>query len=792
MDIRMKYDLRWFYSLLLLISYPVFAQDYTVSGFIEDFETGEKLINANIYSSEIQKGTISNNYGFYSITLPARKIRIHYSYVGYKGITREFLLNKDTLINIALETSNLLEEIEVRAHSIQSNVESSRMSINRIPVETIKGLPVLLGEIDIIKTIQLLPGVQSGTEGTSGFYVRGGSPDQNLILLDEVPVYNANHLFGFFSVFNNDAINTVNLTKGAFPARYGGRLSSVLDIRMKEGNKNKIKGSGSVGIISSRLTLDGPVNDKTTFLISGRRTYIDLLAQPFIKYSTRDDYEQFKAGYYFYDFNAKMNHTYSNKSRLYLSTYLGNDKASMTSEETDNAYYNKIKFGLGWGNITTALRWNYLFNNRLFSNTTITFSRYKFKTRVNEAHSFEKNTPVEEFNFTYSSGIKDFAGKIDFDYIPSTNHYIKFGINIIRHTFNPGVTAYCVSGINGSTENVDTTFGNKKIMADEFSAYIEDDLKISSLFKANLGLHFSGFKVENKFYNSLQFRVSARYLLNEKLSVKGAYSKMTQYIHLLTNASVGLPTDLWLPVTGKIKPQKSMQVAFGSVYAITQNIDLSVEGFYKEMDNLIEYKEGASFLTMNEDWQDKIESGKGWAYGAELLLQKKLGKTTGWLGYTLSWSERQFKNLNFGKRFPYKYDRRHDISIVITHRFSDRFDAGLTWVYGTGNAITLPTEKYAGLLSRTYGDYYYPVEYYESRNGFRMASYHRLDLSANFHKQKKWGKRTWRIGVYNAYSRQNPFFLYFDTIFKHGEPKEVLKQVSLFPIIPSISFSFEF
>ncbi|MCK4344779.1 MAG: TonB-dependent receptor, partial [Bacteroidales bacterium] len=542
MDIRMKYDLRWFYSLLLLISYPVFAQNYTISGFIEDFETGEKLINANIYSSETQKGTISNNYGFYSITLPARNIRIHYSYVGYKGITREFLLNKDTLINIALETSNLLEEIEVRANSIQSDVESSRMSMNRIPVETIKGLPVLLGEIDIIKTIQLLPGVQSGAEGTSGFYVRGGSPDQNLILLDEVPVYNANHLFGFFSVFNNDAINTVNLTKGAFPARYGGRLSSVLDIRMKEGNKSRIKGSGSVGIISSKLTLDGPVNDKTTFLISGRRTYIDLLAQPLIKYSTQNDYDKFKAGYYFYDLNAKMNHTFSNKSRLYLSTYLGKDKAYMTSEETDVAYYDKIKFGLGWGNITTALRWNYLFNDRLFSNTTITFSRYKFLTKVNEAHSFEENTPVEEFSFTYSSGIKDFAGKIDFDYIPSTNHYIKFGTNIIQHTFNPGVAAYYVSGINGSTENVDTTFGNKKIIADEFSAYIEDDLKISRRFKANLGLHFSGFMVENKFYNSLQFRFSARYLLNEKWSVKGAYSEMTQYIHLLTNASVGLPT----------------------------------------------------------------------------------------------------------------------------------------------------------------------------------------------------------------------------------------------------------
>ncbi len=771
-----------FFSLFFRKS---FSQTYTISGTIEDVKTGEKLLGANIYDELTYKGTVSNYYGFYSLSLPKGKIKFTISYVGYQSIQKEFVLHSDTVINISLNPSIELKEILV-VDKAESKVRSSQMSVAEIPVQTIKSLPVLMGEVDIIKTIQLLPGVQSGGEGMSGLYVRGGGPDQNLILLDGVPVYNANHLFGFFSVFNADAIQNISLVKGAFPARYGGRLSSVLDIKMKEGNNKEFKGEGSVGLISSKLTLEGPIiNDKTSFIISGRRTYADILAQPFIKYAaSQEGYDKLSGGYYFYDLNAKINHKFSDRSRLYLSSYLGRDKAYSKIKESDSNKRYENNSDIHWGNITTALRWNYILNNKLFSNSTITYSKYKFLTGIEFLETQNNPKLSNHFKYEYSSGIDDIAGKIDFDYIPNTNHYIRFGINNIYHTFNPGVSAFNYSD---QQTNVDTTFGNKEIYSNELAVYAEDDIKITGNLKANIGLHYSGFYVKNKFYNSLEPRLSARYLINEKLSVKAAYSQMNQYLLLLTNSSMSMPTDLWLPVTDRIKPQKSIQYAIGSAYALTSDIDISVEGFYKKMSNLIEYKEGASFFSISNDWQDKIVQGQGWAYGAEFFVQKKVGKTAGWIGYTLSWSNRRFEGISFDKVFPYKYDRRHDISIVVTHKFNDKVDVGLTWVYGTGNAITLATEKY---VVKTDDGYEY-VEYYEKRNGYRMTAYHRLDVSANFHKQKKWGKRTWSIGVYNVYNRLNPFFLNFEDDYNNNG-KVVLKQYSIFPIIPSVSYSFIF
>jgi len=770
-----------------------FAQKHTISGYIEDNETGEKLIGASVYDTKTMLGTTTNNYGFYSLTLPEGNVELTFSYIGYETEVQKIKLIKDISINFKVKSNIELDEVTVIANKKDNNITSTQMSVNTIPMSDIKKLPVLLGEVDIIKTIQLLPGVQSGSEGSSGLYVRGGGPDQNLILLDGVPVYNANHLFGFFSVFNADAISNVTLIKGGYPARYGGRLSSVLDIRMKEGNNKKYKVEGSIGSIASKITVEGPIfKEKTSFIVSARRTYIDVLSWPIQKSIPGNNGF---GGYYFYDINAKINHKFSDKSKLYISTYTGKDKAYMKFKDKYTydgiEYNNKSSVKLQWGNITSALRWNYQINNKLFSNSTLTYSKYKFYTGYGSTELQTENNKTNEtkYSFGYDSGIEDLTGKIDFNFIPAPAHNIKFGFGDIYHTFNPGINVYKQTSDNAMA-NIDTSFGANKIYAHEYFAYIEDDIRIGGRVKANIGLRFSGFLVNNTNYNTLEPRLAIRFLANEKLSFKAAYSKMNQYILLLTNSGIGLPTDLWLPVTDKIKPMNSTQYAIGSVYKLSSTYNITIEGFYKEMNNLIEYKEGASFFDSETDWQNKVEVGKGWAYGGEFLLEKKKGKTTGWIGYTLSWSERQFENIGFGKVFPYRYDRRHDLSIVIMHKFNDKIDIGVTWVYGTGNAVTLAVEKYQSYfgLSQTYNNTE-PIRHYDNRNGFRMPAYHRLDIGVNLHKDTKWGHRIWSIGIYNVYNHKNPFFLEFG--YDKNNHK-VLKQYSLFPIIPSIRYSFSF
>jgi outer membrane receptor for ferrienterochelin and colicin len=782
-------------ALLFILPAVTQAQRFSISGTAEDMETGEKLISANVYDANTLKGITTNAYGFYSLTLPAGKVRLTCSYIGYQSVYIDFTLRKDTLINLKLKPVINLDEVIISAQKAKSAVQSTQMSVTELSAKAIKSLPMLLGEVDVLKALQLLPGVKGGNEGTSGIYVRGGGPDQNLILLDGVPVYNANHLFGFFSVFNPDAIQSVKLITGGFPARYGGRLSSVLDIRMRDGNNKKFSAEGSVGIISSKLTLEGPIiKDKTSFIVSARRTYIDVLAQPLIKLMSEEN-SNLSAGYYFYDLNAKINHKFSDRSRLFLSAYSGRDKAYIRSTEKGEIQGNRYRYdtdgGLGWGNITAALRWNYVITPKLFSNTTITYSRYNFLTSMmNQEKS--NDTIQSKFQYVYDSGIIDWAGKIDFEYLPDPNHSIRFGYNQIYHTFKPGVSVLSVLGEGNF--GIDTTFGNKNIYAHEGALFAEDDWTINSRLKANVGLHFSGFKVSDSTYTSLQPRVSLRYLVSEKVSVKAAFTTMSQYIHLLTNSTIGLPTDLWLPATEKIRPEEATQYAVGVVYEPSEGIELSLEGYYKTMKNLIEYREGASFFSFSDDWQDKIETGDGRAYGVEILARKQVGKTSGWIGYTLSWSERKFANISFGEWFPYRYDRRHDISIVINHQINDHIDLGVTWVYGTGNAVTLPLEKYVSNTS--FKDkylYYTTIETFDNRNSYRMPAYHRLDIGINFRKERKWGERVWSFGAYNVYNRKNPFYLQFG--LEYNGPMErattVLKQYSLFPIIPSISYSFK-
>lgn len=803
---------------LLFFSLHIFSQNVTISGYITDSNSGETLINATVHDRNASKGTVSNVYGFYSLTLPKGKTAIKYSYVGYRAIDLNFDLKKDTLINIKLLPSTELSEVTVYGETRrETDVRGSQMSTVEIKASQIKNIPTLFGETDVIKALQLLPGVQAGTEGSAGLYVRGGGPDENLLLLDGIPVYNVNHMFGFFSVFNTDAIKNVTLYKGNFPARFGGRLSSVVDIRMNDGNDKEIHGNVSVGLISSKFNLEGPlVKEKTTFNISFRRTYADILVQPFIKLMALEDesVENASAGYYFYDLNAKISHKISDNDRLYLSFYSGDDAIyakfrDKYAENNNQTYSSQMKLDWDWGNMITALRWNHIVSSKLFMNTTASFTRYRFDMGIGNTSKETIKTPpstkTESMQLGYKSGIVDYSVKSEFDYSPSPEHDIKFGANYTYHTFRPGVTVAKFSLSNDNSQNVDTTIGDKNISSHETMLYVEDNYSINDFIKINAGLHYSTFMVQEQFYHSLQPRLGMRFMLSDKLSAKAGYASMSQYIHLLSNNNVSLPTDLWVPVTKRITPMKSHQVSAGLFYNLSDKIDLTLETYFKTMDNLIEYKDGATFMGSNTGWEDKVSMGRGWAYGVEFLAQKSIGKTTGWIGYTWSKSERLFdrpgQEINNGLVFPAKYDRRHDISLTVSHKLSERIDLSGTWVYCTGNSGTLSLQKYEGQgIPDYWGSYmsYPTLGHISSRNNYRFNPYHRADIGINFHKKKKHGIRTWNISIYNTYNQLNPFLVYpgysgeYNYETGQYEGKKTLKQISLFPIIPSFSYSYKF
>jgi hypothetical protein len=769
-----------FVILFLIAALPqLFSQKYTISGYVSDRKTQEKLIGANIFDAVSKKGTSTNTYGFFSLTLPSDSVKLFISYIGYAVQQKSFLLNESKTFNIDLSPDNQLEVVEVVAEQGERIEESTRMSTINIPIEQIKKVPALFGEVDVLKVLQLLPGVKSGGEGSTGLYVRGGGPDQNLILLDGAPIYNASHLFGFFSTFNADAIKNVELTKGGFPARYGGRLSSVIDINMKEGNMRKYNVEGSIGIISSKLLIEGPINkNKTSFIIAARRTYIDVFTRPIIRAATNGEST---AGYFFYDLNLKLNHKLSDRDRIFLSFYKGLDKLSFSSNGAVSGSSTDLKAYLKWGNNIGALRWNHVFNSQLFCNTSVTFTQYKFGVGI----TVKDNIDYTKSTADYFSGIRDWAGNINFDYIPSPNHYVRYGGHYTYHTFGTGAQQFKTTGFDTNTDSIS---GNPDIFSHEVSLYAEDDWKITEKLKINTGLHAAGFLVQGNFYRSLQPRFSGRFLLPRNWSIKASYASMMQFIHLLSNSNVGLPTDLWVPATSKIKPQLAYQGAFGIAKSTNKNtFEFSIEGYYKVMDNIIDYLDGADFIGGASDWEQKVAQGKGWSYGAEFLVQKKKGKYTGWIGYTLSWTNRQFAEINEGKVYPYKYDRRHDISFVNVYKLSNKFDLATTFVYGTGNAISLPLQSYVSATIP--GVYSQDAQYYGSKNNYRMAPYHRLDIAINKHKQKKWGKVTWSFGVYNVYNRRNPYFLYFRN---NQNQRKQLVQVSLFPLIPSVSYSFKF
>ena len=782
--------------------WAVAAVGQTVSGTVTDAATGETLIGATVLDTASGKGTVTNAYGRYTLTLRgATSAGLRISYVGYSPQTISVDLSQNSQLNIALRPSVQLDEIQIVADRIGSP-KMSQMSAIEVPVEQLKLVPVIFGETDVLKAIQLLPGVQSGTEGMSGIYVRGGGPDQNLFQLDGIPLYNVNHMGGFFSAFNGDAIKNVTLYKGSFPARFSGRVSSVLDINTNNGNDKEWHGGGSIGIMSAKVNIEGPIiKERTTLSASLRRTYGDLLLQPLlmIAAASEPDLNGLSAGYYFYDLNLKVSHKFSDRSRLYATWYSGDDEAYMRVKIEDNYYYDEkeyMKLNWRWGNLATAVRWNYELNQKLFMNVTGSYTRYRQQLKLGMEDSYLQygQRYTDEVEMGINSGINDIAARVDFDYAPSPDHAVKFGGVLTHHTFVPQVQSARVQ-YTGEM-NIDTTFGESRVRANELTAYIEDDWSITDALKVNAGVALTGFAVDSSFYPSLQPRLSGRLLLTDDLSLKAGYSYMTQYMHLLSNSNISLPTDLWVPVTSRIEPMNSHQVSAGIFYTWKNTVDFSIEGYYKWMNNLLEYKPGSTFLGSSVGWEDMVCSGRGWAYGLEFLAQKSVGNIPGWFGYTWSRTMRLFdrpgEELNGGDPFPAKYDRIHDISLALQYKKNDRFDCGVTWVYSTGNTATLAMQRIDGGGN----SYWNSLDFVESRNNFRLPAYHRMDVSVNFHKQKRHGVRTWNISIYNLYNRQNPFIIYPQTVERDDgqgtQYNTVLMQRSLFPILPSISYIYKF
>jgi len=783
---------------------------HTISGYIREKGSQELLIGVSVYVPNTTIGTATNTYGFYSITIPASdSVTLTYSFVGFESITKKIKVDRNLEINILLDPGRQLDEVVISKKREDDKVSQQvQMSQIEIPIQQIKKIPAFLGEKDVLRVLQLMPGVQKGTEGQTGIYVRGGGPDQNLIILDDATVYNASHLFGFFSVFNGDALKSVELTKGGFPARFGGRLSSVVELNMKEGNKEKLHGEGGIGLIASRLTLEGPLKRrsdstaKSSFLISARRTYIDAFMRPIMAAESNGEAT---GGYYFYDFNAKVNYDFGQKNKLYLSGYFGKD--SFGAKEKSENY--KFSSGLDWGNATGTLRWNHLFSQKLFANMSLIYSDYKFGIYSNESTNYKGEQ--KDFSLKYSSGIRDIGFKYDIDYFPNPQHAIKFGLQTTFHRFTPSAIVKKGTNIPDATSSVET------INNQESGVYMEDTWKPNAWFKVNVGVRLSQFKAEDQNYIRPEPRAAIAITLRPDLSFKASYAMMNQYVHMLSNTGIGLPTDLWVPTTAKIKPQQSQQFAIGFAKDLDKGLTFTVEGYYKTMNNIINYKEGASFLLIDNPssankirWDENVTSGKGWSYGAEFLLQKKIGRFSGWAGYTLSWTQWQFDELNYGKPFFPRYDRRHDISLVGIYELSPKITLSGTWVYGTGNALTLPNSTYTAypnpILPSPSSPVYFQqstaVNDYGPKNSFRAEAYHRFDISVQFHKKKKNYERTWEIGLYNAYNRRNPFFYQMaqNTITGTSPSgsssnigyETVVKRVSIFPIVPTISYNFKF
>ena len=779
--------------VLYFAGVSVFGQKVVISGYVVNVKNNERIPDVYVTGLPANRTEISNGYGFFSMSLKKsnKPFTLVFSNVSYRTDTLSLAVTKDTLLYVFLMPGRMLGEVNIKGKNAVPVERRNETGVLSIPMSQIDMLPALGGERDIIKAYQLMPGVQSGNEGSSNLLVRGGSNGQNLILIDDVPVYYINHLGGFVSIFNSSALKSTKLYKGGFPARYGGRLSSVLDVRMKDGDNDKFGGSASIGLISAKAMAEGPIiKDKSSFLISYRRFLYDLFMRPITRMTEKNS----SAGYYFQDFNLKLNYVFSPQNRLFLSFYFGDDKMISTYKEKTDNFTNQSKYKEQWGNFLTSLRWNHLFGNKLFGNFTLYYSRYRFRTEMNSQYSV--NRSYQENINRFFTGIFDNGMKADFEYFLLPQYKIRWGLLATYHTFIPNNTSF--RALSGNRTLVNKSFSGNVYHSWETAAYVENIVSAGKHLSMNLGLRYSAYSVQGKWYTVPEPRLLFNWLIGKKNAVKLSFSKMHQNVHLLSNSGAGVPVDFWFPANAKAPPSASFQYSIG--YATTlHGFALSAEGFYKTMKDLTTFKPGASYFGTTNTFDQKIVTGgTGTVYGFDVLAQKTTGRLTGWLGYTWMKNYRQFDQINHGKPYPYKYDRRNDISLVVNYKISKNIDFSVTWVYGTGRALTLPVGKYyipETLPGNTGPVYFREIYIYTGKNAFRAKDYHRMDIGINFHKQKKWGERIWNISIYNLYNRKNPYTYYFS-----GESSSVpgstgnvhLVQQSLFPFIPSVSYTVNF
>lgn len=765
-------------ALLLMAVFTQAQNKYTISGTVTDAKSGEELIGAAVTIEELPgKGGVTNAYGFYSITLPEGSYTIVAQYIGYDAKKEKVELNQSIKLDFDMgEASTELEQVVVTAEKKDQNITDIQMGVDKLDVREIQTIPVLMGEKDVLKTIQLKPGVKSAGEGNSGFYVRGGAADQNLIILDEATVYNASHLLGFFSVFNADALKDVTLYKGSQPSEFGGRLSSVLDIRMKDGNDRKYSVSGGLGLISSRLAVEGPiVKEKGSFILSGRRTYADL----FLKLSPDTAIKD--ATLYFYDLNAKANYRINDKNRVFLSGYFGKDVFG----------YDDL-FGFNWGNATGTLRWNSILSDRMFSNTSLIFSNYNYQINID----------LNDVKGNIISQIQDYNLKQDFQYFANTQNKLKFGFNSIYHKIVPGeITIDINSSISELKLERKHAWENAGYFSHEWKPNekinFEYGLRISSFSAVGPGDFYTyneeGDAIDTASYNSGDFvktyvnlepRFAANYIINSKNSVKASYGRNTQNLHLLSNSTSGNPTDLWIPSSNNVRPEIADQISLGYFRNFKDNnYEFSTEVYYKILQNQIDYKDGAQ-LQFNENVESQLLYGDGRAYGVEFFLKKRFGKLNGWVGYTLARTEKKIPGINNNEYYPAKQDRTHDISVVAIWEVAKKWTLSASWVYYTGNAVTFPSGKYniAGQI----------VNYYTERNGYRMPAYHRLDIGATWQRKKtEKFESSWNFSVYNAYGRENAYVITFEEA-TNDPTKTQAVQTTLFRWVPAFTYNFKF
>lgn len=768
----------------------LYSQKYSITGFVEDRETGEYLIGAYVSDTVSRSYTQTNNFGFFNLKVPySGKVVIRATYLGMKSKVITFLPKNDTTLNINMDPVFKLNEVVISSTAYTHNI-NSQLGLVIIPVNQLTITPSL-GETDLIKSIQIQAGIKGGIEGSSGIFVRGGSAGENLFMLDDVQMYNVSHLYGFFSTFNSSAIKDIKLIKGCFPAKYGGRVSSVIDVRSREGDSKTIKGEVSVGVISSKINIEGPIiKNKTTFNISARRSYFDLYSGTL---KDLDLLDKDFPGYYFYDFNVRLAHTISDKNKLYLSFYNGKDRITKNSNSasSDTEYDDPMDYkkeSSGWGNMIASLRWIHTFNNNLFANSTIAFSRYDYFTSTkyysDKTDSQLVVTTIKDYLATYSSDIKDIIIKSDLEYSISNSQMIKIGIGNTFHTINPGINEYHMMDKNLDI-TTDTSFSNSILHSSEAFIYFEDEIKLADKLLVVPGIRVSSLISKDAIFNA-EPRLSASYRFIPGLVLKGGYSRMVQYMHLLTSSGLSMPTDIWIPAQKGVRPLKSDQVNFGFSYNWEKKALLSVEVYKKWLYDAADYRNGASLFIDFSPWYEKITQGKGDASGIEITVEKPFGKLTGGINYTLSTSFRQYNDLNYGEPFPFDYDRRHDFNISFNYKLSDKFNFSVLWVYGTGYPITIQVEKYVPAISiYTVIEHPYIIYYYPSISDYRLPVYHRLDLGIHYMKEAKKGEHLISFDIFNAYNRKNPVGMYYWLNYS-------FRYNYLLPIIPSITYTFKF